>query len=449
MTPTRSHCRRSSRQGGYLVILFVLILAFVGVAAAMQVLVLTSVATTSRAFDTYQQTMAERRRFERVVVEALFDQRQVSVATPSASLAEAVNAKLALLASTGATVSVTQVPAALPSIEMFPTVGATPDPLVEFPDDVRALFTPELAQLCGQRGVAYSPAAVSFASERTVLDAKRRYGTEVTAQLVAVPLTHFPIAAYELPADIGKATAVASSGPTSTLAAGLVPARDPAFIADLQAHADVLPYHYRHRAALAGAYQYVFSQAYADRVAEYAGVTHYCDLDATDTAALAGMSRVGDTATWDLGIAGVGTYQSISATNNAAVVFANTTGKTLRLVDSVGNTASAPLLLLILGPANASLAAMELDLTSIARPVVIVAEHVRVVAASGTAINGALLLDPECSLAPGPTVSVGHLSYWAGSTAIPATSIATNAMPATAEEIAPRAVFVAARSASL
>jgi hypothetical protein len=40
-------------------VLFVIILAFVGVATAMQVLVLTSVGTTARAYDSYRQSATE------------------------------------------------------------------------------------------------------------------------------------------------------------------------------------------------------------------------------------------------------------------------------------------------------------------------------------------------------------------------------------------------------
>lgn len=444
----RSRFARSS--GGYLIVLFVIIVAFTGVAAAMQVLVLTSVATTSRAYDSYRQGAAEMGRFERCVSEALMDECQISVAPPPASLTDAINSRLGQMTTDGATVSIATIPTAAPVIATFPSTVRTPDPLDEVPMSTQLMLSAQTGSMVGPRAAVYPELTFEFSSTRTVLDAARTYKTSVKASVLAAPLTRFPLAAYDLPAEIGSSSAAAHPVPPSALPAGAVPSRDSAFIADLQSQPGILPYHFRHRASLAAAYQYVFSQAFVDRVAEYAGITHYRNLDAaTGTASLAGMSVSGGTTDWDLGIAGNGTYGTITLNKDAAVVFTEQAGQVLHLHDSSGNANSPAMLLLLLGPSDSSLGYLTVDVATIVRPVVIIGYNVRVTAAVGTALSGALLLDPSSALAPAAPITVGHLSYWSGSAAIPANAVAVGPLPAAAESIAPRVVYVATSATRL
>lgn len=192
--------KRVREKRGYLIVLFVIIIAFVGVVVAMQALVLTSVATTSRAYDNYRQNSAEAARLERVVAEAILDYRQISVAANATDLSEALNLRLVALAGAGAMVAASAVPASVPRVVIFPDATATPDALASGPADIASMLTPELALLAGARFAAYPPIDFEFTSERPVLEITRTYKTRVRAQLIAVPLTRFAIAAYDLPA---------------------------------------------------------------------------------------------------------------------------------------------------------------------------------------------------------------------------------------------------------
>lgn len=432
-------------QRGYLLVLFVVIIAFVGVAAAMQVLVLTSVGTTSRAYDSYRQGATEAVRLRRAVAEALLAHAQISVGRCDEPLGQTLARELAQLSPDATTVTPTLVPDTLPVPSTFPDPLSAPDPLSPTAPEVTTLLTPELARLVGPRAASYPALTFEFASERRVLGAARTYRSRVTAHLLAVPLTRFAVAAYELPADIGAAAAGTSTpGPVSSLPGGLVPARDAAFIRDLQAAPGVLPYGYRHRAVQAAAYQYVFSPAFIDRLAEYAGITHFHRLDTPgSTAVLAGMTAAGPVATFDVGIAGTGSFGPVTMARDAVVVFTEKAGHTLRLKDSTGTDQAGGLFLLLLGPSDTATAPLTLELSSIARPVVIVACHVRITAPAGVAVNGAVLLDPTSSMAPAGPITVGHLSYWAGSCGIPANAVVATAMPPAAEALAPRVVYVA------
>jgi hypothetical protein len=437
-------------QRGYLIVLFVIIVAFVGVVAAMQALVLTSVATTSRAYDSYRQGTTERARLERAVAEAVFDQRQISVAEVSEPLSASLNVRLQNLCVGGATVAISSAPESLPQVSTFPDSASVPDAISNAPSEITQLLTPELAMLAGPRFATYPAADFEFSSERSVLETTRVYKTRVRAQLIAVPLTRFAIAAYDLPAEIGSTAFHPPAAPASALPAGVVPSRDDSFIADLQRQPHVLPYHYRRRAALSAAYQYVFSQRFIDRVAEYAGITHFRNLDANgSTATLAGMTQMGSVATWDLGLAGNGTYGTITMAKDAAVVFTEQTGQTLQLRDTVGSSSASPMLVLILGPSSSVSGPIVVDLGTISRPVVVIGYNVRITAPAGTAFNGALLLDPSSSMATSGPLTVGHLSYWAGTTTIPQNAAVAGAMPLAAEAIAPRVVYVATQATRL
>ncbi|PTX98479.1 hypothetical protein [Opitutus sp. ER46] len=444
-----SRVRPRRGHGGYLVILVLVILAFVGVAAAMQALVLTSVGTTSRAFDGYRQGTAERLRLERAVTEAVLDAVTGDHAHASVILPNALETRLAQLGDASSKLSITETPP-LPAVVAFPTPFASPDELSLVTEELRPCLTPELSRLIGPRVAAYPPARFVFVSERQALETRCSYDIAVFARLLAAPLTRFPIAAYDLPDEIGATTGAQGPISTSAFPAGLVPGRDPNFVSALQAQPGLLPYHYRHRAALASAYQRLFSARFLDRAAEYAGITHFHDLEATaETAELAGLSKTGATARWDLGAAGPGTYGAITATRDAAVLFSRTGATTLELSDSGAQPAAPAILVVLAGPKEPAAAPLQVALGSITRPVVIVGFHVQFTTAAETVVQGALLLDPASSLTLGGRLTVGHLSYWAGSTRVAAVDINPGAMPAAAERIAPRAVYVATSSEPL
>jgi hypothetical protein len=222
------------------------------------------------------------------------------------------------------------VPATLPAPVSFPDVTAAPDPLGAPSAALQSMAPAELGQLLGPRVAEYPVQEFRFTSRRTVLDQAYDYGWLIQAQLVAVPMTRYSVVAYELPAEIGAATAGAGgSAPIPTAPIGLAPGSDPASLPDLQAVAGTMPYHFRRKAVLAAAYQYLFSQCYLDRVAEYVGITHYHDLDAAAnaTAQLDGLVRAGNGANFDLGLAGGGQYATIRYTKDAVVVFTRQAGE--------------------------------------------------------------------------------------------------------------------------
>lgn len=449
-TAHRGPFRPRDRRAGYLIVLFVVVLAFVGVAAGMQVLVLTSVATASRAYDAFRQGATELSRLEKIVAETVLEQRQISVAVVARTLPDALAAHLLAVVPASERLTATHVPATLPTVVTFPDPAAPADALTPLADDVEADLGPELRWLVGPRAAAYPTASFDFAGTRVLLDVERDSAARVVTRLLAVPLTRFPVAAYDLPAEIGQLTGAPTPPAASATPRGLVPGRDAAFVSALQASPGVLPYSYRSRAVLAAAYQFVFSQSYVDRASEYAGITHFRRLDAAgQTADLAGLAQVGSSATWDLALAGSGTYGTVTLTRDCAVIFAEAAGYTLQLHDNPGSVALSPLLLLLLGPSDPRLGPLNLQIAAVARPVVIVGCNIRVVAAAGSALNGALFLDPASTLAPGPILTVGHLSFWAGSPSITPASVATAALPAVAEALAPRVVYVSARASRL
>lgn len=445
---------RHDRQGGprnrgYVLVVLVVILAYVAVTAAMQVLLLTSVATTSRAYDAHRQGATEMVRLEQAVAETMLEQRQVSVATTSRSIADSLASHVADLAVGGATVRATAVPAFLPPINCFPDLAVLPDPLSTPTPELMTFMTPELELLCGPRIASYPEVRFEFSSERPVLDASRLYRTEVRARLIAVPLTRFPLAAYDLPSEIGSSVAVGEARPTS-MPQGLVPSRDTAFVTDMQSGAGVLPYHYRRRAVLSTAYQYVFSQQFIQRCVDYAGPGHFRNLgNVNGTAVLKGMTTAGSFTTWDLADAGAGTYGETTDVRNAVVLFSEVGGNTLRLVDTSPLPDRPPLLILLLGPADPAAGPLAVELSTITRPIVIVGYNVRVSAAPGCAVRGALLLNPTSGFAAGATLTIGHLSYWAGTPGMAQVALATDTMPDAAEAIAPRVVYVATQVARL
>ncbi len=433
---------------GYITLLVFVILVLFGTIAGMHMLLCVGVGQTARAYDAYRQGLAEATRLERAVNESCLMLRGVNYASSTRTTAEEVAAQLAVLDAGGATITVDRVPATLSAPVSFPDVTAVPDPLGVPGTALQSMASAELGQLLGARVAEYPVQDFRFTSRRTVLDQTYGYGWLIQAQLVAVPMTRYAVVAYELPDEIGAMTAGAgSSGPTSTAPIGLAPGNDPASLPVLQAAAGTMPYHFRRRAVLAAAYQYLFSQRYLDRVAEYVGITHYHDLDAAAnaTAQLDGLARTGNGANFDLGLAGAGQYATIRDTKDAVVVFTRQAGKNVNLSDSVGNGSAAPMLVVLAGP-PAPAAPLTVNFAgSIQRPVVLVGYNIQVTAAPNVRLAGALFLDPLSSVAGGTgPLSAGHLSYSRRTGGVPPGAVQVGgAVPLSAEALAPRVIYVA------
>ena len=451
---TRSLQSRTARpvryvdRRGYITLLVFVILVFFATIAGMHMLLCIGVGQTARAYDTYRQGFAEATRLERAVNESCLMLRGVNYASSARTMAEEVAAQLAALDAGGTAITVNSVPAALPAPVSFPDVTAVPDPLGAPSAILQSMAPAELSRLLGPRVAEYPVQEFRFTSRRTVLDQAYNYGWLIQAQLVAVPMTRYAVVAYELPDEIGATTAGAGgSAPTPTAPIGLAPGSDPASLPALQAAAGTMPYHFRRRAIQAAAYQYLFSQRFLDRVAEYVGITHYHDLDAAAnaTAQLDGLVRMGNGADFDLGLAGGGQYATIRYTKDAVVVFTRQAGKTVNLSDSVGNGSAAPMLVVLAGP-PAPAAPLTVNFAgSIQRPVVLVGYNIRVTAAPNVGFAGALFLDPLSSVASGTgPLLAGHLSYSHRAGGVPAGAVqAGAALPLSAEALAPRVIYVA------
>lgn len=443
--PVTGRAGRRGR-GGYLVVVFIVILAFAGVAMGMHVLLLTSVATSSRAFDGYRQRATEAVRLERACTEAVYSMRQVSVAPPARDLPEAIQTQVARISGPGTTTRCIRLPE-LPVPVAFPDTQTMVDPIAGVLPEIRAELSPELALLVGSRAAVYPAAEFVFETPGVGGETNPTFHATVCTRLFGVPLSRFAIMAYDLPAEIARQTSTRLRGPQPSSPAGLVPDRDAAFVRDLQSSSGVLPYHYRHRAALSAAYQFVFSQRYVDRVAEYAGLTHFHQLDATDTTStLVGLAKNGRQATFDLGAAGTGSYGGVALSRDALVIFTETDGYSLRLTDAAGSSSGSAILLLLLGPANPQSGALEVIFETIRRPVVVIGYNVRVRSIAAVTVEGALLLDEASAVDASARIALGHFSYWAGSATIPADTIATRPLPTAAEHLMPRVLYVASSS---
>lgn len=433
-------------QRGYLAVVFVVILGFVGATAAMQVLVLTSVAATSRAYDSFRQRSTNLARVERILTEAVLDQVQVSLADRVTDSGDAIDARLREVVLTGATMTRAGATPELAAPVIFPDSAAAPDPLQTITPDRLSSLPPELAALAGARAAVYPEVEYEFTATQEVLNQRRSETVWARATVLAVPLTRFPVAAYELPHEIGTSAGVVRSVATDQ-PFGLMPARDAAFRLDLQSSPGVLPYHYRRRATLAAAYQYVFSNAFITRLVEYAGVTHFVDLaGATPLPQLDGLTVSGTAAEWDLARAGTGRLSGVELARDAAVIVAEQSGCRVRLHDSGGASSSPAMFVLLLGPSDPARGPLAVRLESISRPVVVVGCNVAVELAPGMAVDGALLLDPASTLVATGPVSLGHLSYWAGATNVSSGQVRTRSLPPAAELIAPRVVYCATRA---
>ena len=411
-------------------------------------LALLAAARTARGYDRWRQHLTEVQRFERAVVEAALTEGEcdATAGTP----AENIRQHWARLEPSDRDLTVTSAPTAWPWTPALPMLEGTASPLATPTPALLQMAPAELRRWLGSRVEISSPCQVTARSTRAVPGQTKplHYASELL--LVSIPLTRFGLAAYELPTDLGRQDGpeTASAG-RSDLPAGLVPGRDAASRPDWLAEAGTLPYHHRRRASVAAAYQRFFSQAVADRLAASAGTTHFHDLDRTDpatTAQLEGLTRTSTGAEWDLGRAGRGRFGAEEAVKSVAVVVARTAGRQLVLRDTVGAPAASALLLICHGPADQAAGYLQVHLETILRPVMIVGYRVRLSAAPGAVVRGALLLDPGSTLAPGSGGwRVAHLSYPASQGAAGTEEVqADEPLPPELENWIPRARFAAA-----
>lgn len=437
------------RDGGWAVWIVVLTLFVFSIVAASHALFVVHVGQQSSAWDSYRQGSTEGARFERVVDEVMLDQRGIRfipTGTAIPSLPDDLAATISRLNAGGADLSTLSVPT-LESPVMYPSLTSNVTLVGTIPSSIFASFTPDLQMMAGSRAAVSNEMEFRFRSQREVLGHSYNYDYSVKTRLISVPISRFGICAYEYPSEIGQSvTQLPAQSPIPSNPLGLAAGRDPASLSSLDSATTSLPYHFRSRATLASAYQYVFSQKYLNKLSVYAGTTHYyaIDVPADDTANLTGMSRVVGGASLDVGVAGRGRRGLSDEMSSMFVIFTNTAGQTLYLSDSVGSTATAPLFILVCGPANRLLGRLTVNLQGIARPVVIMGANVSITAAANANVNGALLLDPDSQLpsSTGP-LYVPHLSYKAGSSLVYASSVVvTGTMPVAAEQLLPRVIYL-------
>lgn len=331
----------------------------------------------------------------------------------------------------------------------FPDAAGTPASLNPPSDNLELLCTPELLAYAGPRVAESESFEVHYRFTRTAVRSPQTYSLGVKCRLVAVPISRFGIMPYDLPDEIGRpvltgtvSVAVAGEVPAPR---GLVPGRDPANVPDLTTSSK-RPGHYRYAAALSETYQYIFSKTYLQSATDYAGATHFVQIGAgTANPLLAGGSEAGKTYTLDVGGFGEGALGTRVASKDLAVFYAGSGGCTLVLTDSGGST--SPMLLVIAGPASSAVGPLTVQLpSSLQRPIVLVCYNAQVNAPPNCQVNGALVLDRDCAVSGNGPITVGHVSYWAGSN-MPSDTFHHGPMPLSAENLMPRAVYVATAKA--
>jgi len=412
-----------------------------------------SVGNTARALDLAQQNLTMNAQLEQLTAETALNVRCAGYQPSTLSYQEAIHNLAALIPSSDAIVSISSAPSTVPILHWYPVLGGTPETLGAPSADLTQMATPELRELLGANVSESTTFDVNYRTSREVRGANINYDTTVACRLVAVPLSRYRISGYDMPEDIGAADSAvgwpSSFAPTDIMPRGLVPGRDPAALARLVTSPN-RPGHYRRRALLAEAYQYVFSQRYYDRVADYAGTTHFCNVDGSvANPILTGGSGASGIYSLDVGRFGQGQLGSLTRTSSAAVFYSTMAGSRLVLTDSVGS--GSAVFLLVIGPASAASGQIELEISgSIGRPIVIVAANANVTAGPGTVVNGALFLDPQCRVSAGNgPVSIGHVSYWLGSTTVTTNAFRPGVMPAAAAALSPRVIYAATLTRSL
>jgi hypothetical protein len=449
MLPGETNHRQRGSAGLALVFLVAVVM---GSMLMLHTAAVISVGNTARALDLAQQNLTMNAQLEQLTAEATLAIRCVGYQPSTLSYQDVIQNLAALIPRSGATVAISSVPSTVPALHWYPVLGGTPEALGVPSADLLQIATPELRELMGGNVAESTIFDTAYQASREVRGANCDYDTIVSCQLVAVPLSRYRIAGYDMPGDIG-APAAPVGWPSGYAAPdlmprGLVPARDPAALTDL-ATSPNRPGHYRRRALLAEAYQYVFSQRYYDRIADYSGRTHFCNVDGSvANPILTGGSAAPGVYSLDVGLFGQGQLGALTRTSSAGVFYSTMAGSRLILSDSVGS--GSAVFLLVLGPAHATSGQIELEFSgSIGRPIVIVAANANVTAGPGTVVNGALFLDPQCRVSAGNgPVAIGHVSYWLGSTAVSTNAFRPGTMPVAAAALSPRVIYAVAATRS-
>lgn len=452
-------CRpRFGKSGSVAIGIIVLSIILLAAMLSLNTAALVTVGNTSRALDVARQNGLLAARLESATREAAQLTYGVALAHGTNDFETEVRS-IATIGGLGAarlkTVTVGITPAPL---RFFPDLAGDPAPLRSPSQHFNSMARPRLRALCGiQRGTTIAESDTfevryTFSRPGQLPESEHEFAVAVECRLVATPLTRHGVMPYELPAFVGAKTGAAnwpvSIDPVQVGPLGLVGPRDPAEIRDLvgvsEGPTENRPGYYRYLAALADAYQYVFSDTYLQRVADYAGATHFVQVGGgTANPALSGGREAGAEYLLDVGAFGRGSVGAHTSERRAAVFTASAAGA--RLVLSDGGGSSDAILLLVAGPGGSAPAGrLELALaTDIARPVVIVCYNVDVTASGARRVNGALLLDHSCrvSSSVGP-ITAGHLSYSSSGHVSP-DAFRLHAMSETAEALAPRVVYVA------
>ena len=183
---------------------------------------------------------------------------------------------------------------------------------------------------------------------------------------MSVPLSRFGLTLYDLPNEIGTSVEARTKWPESISTdriapRGLVASRDPANVTDLSSGSS-RPDHYRAAAVLFEAYEYFFSQAYIQRVADFAGPTHFVQIGAAAAnPRWSGGTERGNRYTLDVGEFGDRALGADTVTKSCAVLCAVGAGTQLVLTDDGAKT--DPVLLLIVGPASSNLGVLSIQFT--------------------------------------------------------------------------------------
>ena len=452
-------CRSSNSRGAAIVGLMIVAVILLGSLLMLNTAAMVSVANTSRALEVARQDTQLGARLERITREAALRVYGVAVRDKGTRLAGEIEEVMSTAGFGALKIKSATVLDEPPAPVWFPSLAGAAEPLVPPSEELRLFSTAALDRLFHARG-AHSvcesvPFRVAYAVERPTPGGAGSFRVEIAGRLVSVPLTRHGLVAYELPNEIGR-PAAGDPWPAHLAAAdlgprGLVPGRDPATVRVLEhrnphAPRENRPGYYRDLAALSDAYQYVFSDQYLQRVADYAGVTHFV-LGGAGGAnpTLEGGLENGTTYDLDVGLLERGTLGALSASRNAAVFCFPAAGGRLVLTDS--GVRDDPVLIAVAGPGGTSGAgSAELHIaTPISRPVVIVGYNVSLSGIPGVTVNGAILLDPECSVpATAGPLTVGHLSHAAGGAVSP-DAFRIRAISGLAEQIAPRVTYVATK----
>jgi len=322
--------------------------------------------------------------------------------------------------------------------------------------ELLAVAGPQLRFMIGSRVAesAKSTLALNYSRLATGPEAQH-YAVAAEVRLVSVPLTRFALCGYDLPDEIGSGSGSSLEWPTyfsvSQIApVGLAPARDPANINDLTS-GQTRPAHFRYLAALSEEYQHVFSQAYLQRLVDFAGSTHYLKIGNNKTNPVwSGAKESAKGLALDVGEFGDGTAGSVVAQKSCGVI-CSAQGDTQIVISDDGSRTSA-IILVVVGPSDLALSPTHLVFTTaITRPFVLIGYHVVLEASSPITLNGAVFLDRDSVVnsVAGP-FTVGHLSYWLGNAGkIAVNAFRPGALPEEIEGFVPRVVYAVVNEKAL